>query len=200
MLKMDFRYLLLSVCLVSGNAFAAAIGMPEQAGRWGYSLGVAYATVDDPDAATRHDWALRPLNLVYTDTWRYDTRYWGELFYQESALDAAPGKIGQESRQLGARLSLQKSVLLSPAIVPWLGVGLQLSYDQFQKRHTVDSDGYLIGTYPDRDGLHATLLLNMVLERRISRDWGGALKLEQAVPLAEGVSELVISAVLLYRY
>ncbi len=198
--KITLLVLTMAVMLTGGTAFAAAIGMPEEGGRWGYSLGVAHVAVDDPDAATRKEWALRPLSLVYTDRWLYGTRYWGEAFYQETALDAGAGQIGQQVRQLGARLSLQKSLPLSSVVTPWFGVGVQLSHNQFHKRHTIDSDGYLMVSYPDRNEFHASLLLNMVVEYRLYRNWDVAAKLEQVVPLAEGVSESVISAVLLYRY
>ncbi len=198
--KMILLFFTMATVLTAGNAYAVAIGMPEEGGRWGYSLGVAHVTVDDPDDATRNEWALRPLSLVYTDRWLYNSRYWGEAFYQETALDAGVGQVGQQVRQLGARLSLQKSLALSSVVTPWFGVGVQLSHNQFHKRHTIDSDGYLVGSYPDRNDFHAALLLNLVVERRLNRNWDVAAKLEQVVPLAEGVSEFVMSAVLLYRH
>lgn len=198
--KTVFKLLILATWLLTGKAWAVAIGMPEERARWGYGLGVAHVTVDDPDAASGSEWALRPLNLVYTDRWRYDSRYWGEAFYQETALDAGVGQAGQEIKQYGVRLSLQKKLVLTPAIVPWLGGGVQLSHNQFHNRHTVDSDGYLVDSFPDRNEVQASLLLNLMVEQRLNRNWDLAAKLEQVVPLAEGVSEFVIAAVLLYHY
>lgn len=198
--KTFFTLLILATWLMGAKAFAVAIGMPEEGARWGYALGAARVSVDDPDTASRSEWALRPLNLIYTDRWFYDARYWGEAFYQETALDAGAGQVGQQVKQFGARLSLQKSLALTPAIAPWFGAGLQLSHNRFHKRHTVDSDGYLVASYPDRNEFHAALLLNLVVEQRLNRNWDVAAKLEQVVPLAEGVSESSVSAVLLYRY
>lgn len=191
---------LLSCSLLTEDAMAAAIGMPEAHGRWGYGLGVAHVNVHDPDVSTGSEWAVRPLNLIYTNHWRYGTRYWSELFYQETAFDASVSQAGQQAKQLGARLSLQKNVALTPTIFPWFGVGLQLSHDRFRNRHTVDSGGYLNTTYPDRSKFNAALLVNMLFEKHLDLDWTVATKLEQSLALGSGVSEFSVSAVLLYRY
>lgn len=198
--KRALRVLLLLSSLLTGDLFAAAIGMPQERARVGYGIGVARVTVDGPEVATGGEWALRPLNLIYTGHWRHEARYWGELFYHETAFDAAAGQAGQQLKQAGVRLSLQKSVALTSGVAPWFGAGLQLSRNRFLDRHTVDSDGYLDITYPDRSEFNVALLLNMSLERPLNRDWDVVLKMEQSLPSGGGVRESSLSAALLYRY
>jgi len=191
--------MLFLVLLMPVNAEAIAIGMPLPSARLGLAVGVANLTVNDPIAETGNEWVIRPINIIYTDELIASRRYWLEAFYQDAVLSASQHQLGQHVTQLGGRASLQRRVGTASIGESWLGAGLQASYDSYEKRHSVDSAGYLLASYLDRSGGQAALLLNYIFEKNISgRDV--AIKLEQSIPLADGVSEFTIAVSLLFDY
>ncbi len=183
----------------SANVQAAAIGMPLPSAKLGFAIGVANLSVNDPVADSDNEWVIRPINLIYTDELISSNRYWLEAFYQDTVLSASQNQVGQHVKQLGLRASLQQHIATVRIGESWLGAGLQVSHDRFEKRHTVDSAGYLAQTYPDRSGLQAALLLNYVLERNIG-GWDVAGKFEKSIPISDGTSEFTFSVVFLFNY
>ncbi len=191
--------ILFLVLLMPVNAQAIAIGMPLPSARLGLAVGVANLSVNDPNAETGNEWVIRPINIIYTDELMASRRYWLEAFFQDAVLPASQYQLGQHVTQLGGRASLQRRVGTVSVGASWIGAGLQVSYDSFEKRHTVDSAGYFLKSYPDRSGGQAAVLLNYMFEKNISgRDVG--IKLEQSIPLADGVSEFTIAVSLLFDY
>ena len=114
-------------CLASSEAYAVAIGMPEQTGRIGFAIGFANLSVKDPSGDTDAEWVVRPLNLIYTDKAFDSYRYWAEGFYQDAVLSPSTSSIGQEVKQLGIKASLQTEVATHVIGTSWLGAGLQRS-------------------------------------------------------------------------
>ncbi len=186
-------------CLASSHAMAAAIGMPQQTARVGIALGFANFTVDDPDGDSETEWAVRPINFIYTDRAFDSYRYWAEAFYHDTVLSASTSKIGQEIKQLGVRGSIQKEISRHTLGDSWLGAGLQLSYDDYKNRHTVDNAGFLAQTYSDRSGFESALLINYVLEKNIA-GWDVAGKLEKSIAIGDGTSEFSVFVALLLNY
>ena len=186
-------------CLASSEAYAVAIGMPEQTGRIGFAIGFANLSVKDPSGDTDAEWVVRPLNLIYTDKAFDSYRYWAEGFYQDAVLSPSTSSIGQEVKQLGIKASLQTEVATHVIGTSWLGAGLQLSYDRYENRHTIDSAGFLAQTYPDRSGLEPALLLNYILEMNIV-GWDVAGKVEKSIPLGDATSEFTLSVGLLFSF
>ncbi len=184
---------------LSANVQAAAIGMPLPNAKLGFAVGVANLSVNDPTADSENEWVVRPINLIYTDELISLNRYWLEAFYQDAVLSASQDRIGQHVKQIGLRASLQKHIGTARVGESWLGAGLQVSHDRFEKRHTVDSAGYLAQTYPDRSGVQTGLLLNYVLEKNIG-SWDVAGKFEKNIPISDGVSEFTLSVVFLFTY
>ncbi len=187
-------------CLLGGNSHAAAIGMPQPSARIGLAVGVANMTVKDTESGTASEWVARPLNLIYTDLlFLSNYRYWAEAFYQDAVLPAATHQLGQRVKQLGARLSLQAPLPFFTTIDSWLGAGLQLSSDRYDRRHNLDADGYLAQQFPDRSEIGAALLLNFVAEKNL----GGlrvGVKAEQVIALGDGVSESTLALFLLFDF
>ncbi len=178
---------------------AAAIGMPQQTAKLGFAVGVANISVKDPTGATDNEWVLRPLNLLYTNQAFGLYRYWAEAFYQEAVLSASTSEIGQQVKQFGVKASLQREIASHNIGTSWLGVGLQLSYDRYEDRHTTDNSGFLAQVYPNRSGLEPALLLNYVLEKNIA-GWNVAGKVEKSIPFSDGTSEFIISVGLLFSF
>lgn len=185
--------------LMSNNAMAAAIGMPQQTARLGFLLGFANFSVDDPNGDSEDDWAIRPINAVYTDRAFDKYRYWAEAFYQDTVLSASSTQIGQQVTQLGIRGSIQLEMARHSIGTSWLGTGLQFSYDNYRNRHTIDDAGFLAQTYADRSGLEPALLINYIYEKKLA-GWDLAGKLEKSIAVGDGASELSFSLVVLFSY
>jgi hypothetical protein len=189
-----------SFLLTMQHCYAAPLGLPKNTAKIGYGIGAAYMSVDDPDGDTNNSLAVLPFNFIYTDWLVSDIRYWTELYYYQTTLDADDKNIGQDVESYGIRFSLQKSFRWTRSWSPWLGAGIDVSNASYTVRHTVDSDGYLIQAYPDREETNVSLLLNIVSEWSLQRDWTLGAKLEQSIPISADIIELSAIITILYRY
>jgi len=197
------RYFLLLLITLIPNLkplSAAPLGLPENTAKIGYSAGAAWVSVDDPDGSTKSNIGGQPAGLIYTDWFLGGYRYWSEIFYYSATLDDTSNNIGQDVQRYGVRLSLQKNFRIVQSWAPWLGAGFDVSQAKYTLRHDTDSDGFLKQRYDDRSETAVSLLINVVSEWTIARDWSIAFKMEQSFPLSSDVSEFLLSGALLYRY
>jgi len=199
MKKLYLIILILLPAFVVHPAYAA-LGLPENTAKLGYATGTAYVSVDDPDGNTAKEWTPLPLTLIHTDWLIGDIRYWSELFYYKAILNPSKNKVGQNAEQYGFRISLQKSLRVTRLWAPWFGVGIGASRVTYTTRHTTDPDGFLLAAYPDREQTSIVLLLNIVSEWPLARNWDIGAKLEQAIPVDGDISESSALIILLYRY
>jgi len=199
MKKLYLIALMLLPVLVTHPVYAA-LGLPENTAKLGYAMGSTYVSVDDPADNTAKEWALLPLTLIHTDWLIGDIRYWSELFYYKAVLNPAANNVGQNVEQYGFRASLQKSLRVTRLWAPWFGVGIGVSRVTYTTRHTIDSDGFLLAAYPDREQTSIALLLNIASEWPLARNWDIGVKLEQAIPVDGDISESSALIMLLYRY
>ncbi|NOX91878.1 MAG: hypothetical protein GXP18_05355 [Gammaproteobacteria bacterium] len=199
MKKLYLIALVLLAMLVARSAYAA-LGLPKNTAKLGYATGTVYVSVDDPAGNTAKKWTPLPLTLIHTNWLIKDIRYWSELFYYKATLDPAANRVGQNVEQFGLRVSLQKSLRLTRLWAPWLGMGVGVSRVTYDTRHTVDSDGFLLAAWPDREQTSVVLLFNIVSEWPLTRNWDIGVKLEQAIPVDGDINESSALIMLLYRY
>jgi len=186
--------------LFTSYSLAAPLGLPQSTGKIGYSIGTSNISLDDPDGATKDSWTAQPFNLIYTDWLIRDIRQWSEVYYYKTSLDADASNIGQNIERYGLRFSLQKTFRLTQTWSPWFGAGLDLSSSHFSTRHTKDSDGYLIEAFDDRNETGISLILNVLSEWSLQKDWTLGAKLEQSVPFGGDITEFTAALTILYRY
>lgn len=186
--------------IIPTYCFSAPLGLPQNTGKIGYSFGASSLSLDDPNGDTTDTWAAQPLNLIYTDWLFGDIRQWTEVYYYKTSLDADESNIGQNIQRVGFRFSLQKTYRVTQAWSPWFGAGIDLSNNHYDTRHTKDSDGYLIQAYDDRDETSFSLLLNLLSEWSLKKDWTIGAKLEQSIPVNGDITEFTAAATVLYRY
>lgn len=184
----------------SSSAYGAALGQAQRASMFGYSIGAALVSVDDPVGDTDTVWVLQPVTLIYTARLWSSVRYWSELYYYQATLEAGLNKVGQDVRRYGTRLSLQKSLRVSPKWLAWFGVGVDISQAKYTSRHSIDSDGFLLETFSDREEIAAAGVINILGEWSLNRDWFIGVKLEQSFPDKGHVKESLATVTLLYRY
>lgn len=188
-------------CLsIPSYSIAAPLGLPKSTGKIGYSIGTSNLSLDDPNGDTTDKWAAQPLNLIYTDWLIGDIRQWSELYYYKASLEADETNIGQNIKRLGIRFSLQKTYRLTQAWSPWFGAGVDVSNNKYSTRHTKDSDGFLIDAFDDRDETSFSLLLHMLSEWSLQKDWTAGAKLEQSIPVNGDITEFTAAFTVLYRY
>jgi len=121
--------------VVSSSTYAEALGQPQRTSMVGYAIGAALVSVDDPAGGTEASSTPQPITLVYTArVWRSSLRYWSELYYYKTLLDASSTKIGQDVERYGMRLSLQKNLKIMPKFSAWFGAGLDISQEKFTTR------------------------------------------------------------------
>lgn len=186
--------------LLPSFSIAAPLGLPQNTGKIGYSVGASNLSLDDPNGSTTDVWTAQPLNLIYTDWLFGDFRQWSEMYYYKTSLDADSSNIGQNIERFGIRFSLQKTYRLTQTWSPWFGAGFDLSSNHYDTRHTRDSGGYLIDVYDDRSETSVSLLLNMLSEWSLQKDWTVGAKLEQSIPVDGDITEFSAAVTLLYRY
>lgn len=174
---------------------------PQNTSMFGYGIGAASTSVDDPEGDTNAIMAIQPVTLIYTSHLRNKVRYWSEFYYYQASLDPDLNKIGQDLQRYGIRLSMQRGLQVSPQWSLWYGAGLDASHVKYTSRHTVDIDGFLLRRYPDRDEMTTALTINILAERSISRAWTVGLKFEQSFPASGDIKTSTLAAVtLLYKY
>jgi hypothetical protein len=174
--------------------------MPQSTAKIGYAAGAVHLSVDDSKGDTSDDWAILPITLIYTDWLMRDIRFWTDFYYYETDLDASTRNVGQNVERYGLRLSLQKSLRVSPLWAPWFGIGLDVSQTQYSDRHTVDEEGFLLERYADRDETAVSLIVNVLSEWSLTKKWSAGVKLEQAIPINADITDSRAYAVVLYKY
>lgn len=190
---------LLSLALNS-TVLAAAIGLPEEnTARFGYLVGVSQFAVEDPDGPTQSEVDMQPFTLIYTNWLPRGWRYWAEAYYFATALTANAGDIRQDVSRIGARLALQRNLHLGRWSF-WAGAGLDVSRNEYTSRYSVDNDGFLLNTYPDRTNTAWGINAQIISEWPLAKDWDLAAKLEHVFAVSGGITETSLSAGILYRY
>lgn len=184
---------------LASEANAAAIGLPDNTARIGYTIGLSRAAIDDPAGATKADVGVKPITLIYTDWLRSGMRYWAEAYYSRFDLEADASNVGQGVSRLGVRLLLQRNVHLGQWS-PWLGAGVDLSQNRYSNRHTQDNDGFLLNAYADRSETAVGIHVHVVNEWTLTRNWDLIGKAEQLISISGGVTESALSVGVLYRY
>lgn len=195
-----FALAMLTQLSVIGVVHSAAIGMPESTLRVGYGIGLGDLSIDDPNGPTASKRAFQPFRIIVTDWFRGDIRYWGEFYYQDVTLSASQVSIGQKVNQYGLQLSAQKNFIVNTRWSPWLGVGVDLSQNKYSSRHTVDGDGFLQSRFADRSETDLGIILNLVSEAELNREWEMGVKLEQRLTITDGIDQLSLSVFVLNHF
>jgi len=194
-----FIFSITSTGLIYSNV-NAALGLPENTARLGYSLGVARLDIDDPAGVTASAYAIQPLKFIYSDWWRDGNRFWFELFYQQANFSAEENEVGQYVRRSGVNLLIQKNLAVNSFIRPWFGAGVGVSAAEYQKRYIADDEGYLLESFPDRKTGSLGILFSVANEWKISRDSTIGGSFLQRISLNNTMTESLLSVFFLVRY
>lgn len=109
-------------------------------------------SVDDPDGSTDTTSGAMPLSASASFPVGRDSRVLINLARYDFELDASQRDIGQKVRSTTVGGFYQWRLRLSRYFKPWIGFGPQIEFTDINARHTVDAQGFLQQTFPDRSG------------------------------------------------
>lgn len=186
-------YLIAGVCLLLTPFYSAA----AESGRLGAGVTFYAIDIDDP-AGHVPDAAEAGLHFVYLDELSRDTRYYAEFSYVSVEIGADAGKIGQDATRFGIGAALQTRFRRFRSFKPWLGIGGGLYQEEFTRRHSVDSAGFLTGTYPDRDVTQFVISFDAMHEWELTRNMDLAVRVKYEMGFNEGIDGLSASMTIFY--
>jgi len=184
---------------ITSHVNAAAIGMPKSTLKYGLATHAGFYKIHDPNGETDNAFFVQPYHFIVSDWLPNGYKYWLEIYYSAIAFNATHNHMGQEIKQSGSKMSLLYEFNANKNWHPWLGAGLDLSYSKANKRHAIDSDGYLIQQFNDRNFLNAAVLMQAAAEWHFSSTWYSGLKAEYRLPVGKTVQSLTLSLYFLIR-
>ncbi len=115
---------------------------------------------EDPDGPTDSEFSFSLFNVFYLMDLGRDTRLFTNLSYIDYSVSASTSNIAQDVSRYSIATVYQTRFRPSRNFKPWLGIGLSFSSEEFTKRYTVDSDGFLLQSYKDRSDSGVALELD----------------------------------------
>ena len=181
---------------------AAAIGDLDQTARIGVAATLATYEGKDPAGPVDTQTDLEIANVILSDRLRGSYRYWVQAVYHRFAFDAAAGgaTVGADVTRYGLQGSLQRRLNTQWRVNSWVGAGLRLGKNRYERRHRVDADGFLAAVLPDRQETEAALVAEWVSEWPVAPRWDIAGKAQYTLPLTDGITEISASLVFLYYF
>ena len=128
-----------------------------------------------------------------------NVRYLSELYVGSYAFEADTRHVGQQVTQLGFRFTLQKKVFFAKNIDPLFGMGLDVTNSNFQKRHDVDSEGFLTNEYANKSSPGVGLTFNIMKTWTNISDMDIASKLEYTLPMGSELSHVSLGIILFFK-
>ena len=184
---------------LASQSFASAVGLPQSTIKYGIATQAGYYSVKDPEGTTNQAFLVQPFNFIVTDWLPNGTKYWVEAYYSSLAFDAATDSVGQEVQHVGSKLGLLYNFSANRFWHPWAGVGVDLSYSQYSKRHLVNEYGFLAKRLQDRNNANVALLVNVAAEWLASSRWQSGLKAEYRMPIGQNLQSMTMSVYFLFR-
>lgn len=216
------------LCLIASNSFGTAIGTSEPVPKivtkpsavdksqnsnrsdnglisssskikLGFGTAINRTSVSDNIGQTNSAVSAQALSIYFSNYFIKDTRYLSEVHISNYGFEADETHIGQEVSQLGFRFSVQKKQRIVNNLSPWIGAGLGLSNSSFKKRHSVDSDGFLIEQYDNKTEPGFSVLLNVMEKWSLNSDLEIAAKIEYSLPVMQAVSRVSVGFILFFQ-
>lgn len=160
--------------------------------RYGWQGSYINFTIDDPDGSADSESEFNVMSVVMDYTLSRTSRILANLNLYEFDLDASTTKIGQHIETTSISSYYLHRFRWSRTFKPWLGLGLVVNMDDIDKRHRVDSDGFLVERFDDREETSIALGLIGALEFEIFDNWKTELFTEYQVPTSDTLEGLKI--------
>jgi len=165
----------------------------------GLGTNISQVSISDDVGETDKLTSVQALSIYLAHQLNQDLRYLSEVNISKYGFEADGSYLGQEINQQGLRFSIQKNTRIYSDISVWLGGGLELSNSSYRKRHTVDSQGFLLKEYENEVKPGLGILLNAMQKWRINDNMDIAAKIEYSLPVVQSASRLSIGFVLFFN-
>jgi len=165
---------------------------------FGYGVSVGEYQVNDPDGQTQPTSDDSIVHILYMNQMSRDKRWYAEYYQITVEYEAQANYIGQEVKTKGVNLAFQKRFSFTRSIRPWFGFGVNLTSNEFTKRHTVDEDGYLVQSYDDRSDETLSLLIDAAFDIDLTDDLSLDVRLQHTEPFSDSVISNTITFILFY--
>ncbi len=190
---MLLRMMVLALALLSQSVYAQS--------RFGLGVVTGSYSVDDPKGSTdsANETSLFGVMTIPVNRNFPDWRYWFGLNYNAFELEPSTQDVGQEVTSVSIETILQKGFNVSSEIKPYAGLGVGVGANDFTKRHTIDSDGYLAERYEDRSETSFYLIANLgVATRKLDSGFFIGTSLSYKTPLEDGIEATELNLFFLY--
>jgi hypothetical protein len=157
-------------------------------------------TVDDPEGSTSEG-SFSPLLIRWMNQAAYDSAWYTEFGYlTKTSIDASGSSPGLSfsGYQLGAGYAWRFRA--SRELKPWVTLGLRLTQAEYTGRHTVDSDGFLIATFPDQTETAANATASVSNVWSVSKAAGLGVWAEYGASVSGSLSWFGVGAVASYEF
>ncbi len=166
---------------------------------YGWSPKVALLSVDDPDGNTETSSDAQLLSGFLFYSLDRDTRVAAIVTKYDFELAPGFGKIGQDVESTSIAIFYQSQFKWHRHFKPWLGIGGVFNFDKFTNRVTTDEDGFLVGSYDDREETTVNLGLIASKEWSISDTFELGLNIEYLVSLGDTLEGFTVGMSFLYK-
>ncbi|MCP5005400.1 MAG: hypothetical protein GY941_15905 [Planctomycetes bacterium] len=186
----------LIIFLILSNAITQASA--ESSIRFGYMPRFINYSVNDPDGSTDTASEIQALGGMIAYKLGRGSRIFSYMSIYDFDIDYGFNKIGQTVESTSFGIYYQSEFKFSRTFKPWLGLGGAINIDEFTNRADTDSDGFLLNTYPDRDGVYTSLGFLASQEWSISDSLSLGINFEYLIPISETFEGFSINFSLIY--
>lgn len=168
---------------------------------YGFAINTGSFSVKDPSGPTDTTVTSYISGIMTIPVNRNDStnRYWLEINYRDFSEKADTTNIGQNVKALGLMGIYQHSFNVAEWYRPWIGIGAAANFSDYTTRQTVDSQGFLLTSYPDRKATNTEVVLN--LGASLKKTEGGyyfGAQIIHHVPFDNGIKGTTIQAFMLF--
>ena len=128
-------------------------------------------TVDEPDGDSPSDAYFSPGLLVTIPTGSRGSRFFSRVELFDKELEGSSGEVRQDVSGVTFSTGYEKQWVFSKSVKPWLGAAINLNNHTFENRYVVDSDGFLVSEFDDREETSLGITLSAINYFSVGKDF-----------------------------
>lgn len=199
-MKLYSLIFIVSLNLYPIHISANALGLAPNTARLGIAAGLTKIHLIDNITHCEITTVNQTFSLLYSDWFLGGTRYWLELLYTQANFDASETQTEQELTQINSQIAIQRNFPINDWLMPWLGMGLSIYYNQFTQRRGLDEKGLLSKKYADRTENIMGLTFSVINEWPIATQLDITTHIEHFIALGDRQRASSFKIAVLYRY
>ena len=131
--------------------------------RFGASVNFGNLSVEDPngESESKSELFISGIMTLPMDRNYPEWRYWFDATYKSFELAPSISNIGQQVSSFSISAVAQRGLNVSSEFRPWLGIGLNLSLDDYENRFLVARDGFISERFSNRSETNLGIVFNV---------------------------------------